>query len=84
MGQGGCMAMEDAFVLAESLRSAVSVEIALAEYVRRRKPRVNWVQQQSIATADGLRAPPPVRNAMLREHGNQMMKSRFGPLIPAA
>ena len=77
------MPMEDAFVLAENLRSAAKVEIALAEYVRRRKPRVDWVQRQSIATAEGLRTPPPLRNATLREHGNQMMESRFGPLIPA-
>jgi 2-polyprenyl-6-methoxyphenol hydroxylase-like FAD-dependent oxidoreductase len=33
MGQGGCMAMEDAFVLAEILLSAGNVEAALANYV---------------------------------------------------
>ena len=45
MGQGGCMAMEDACVLAEELRAAATVESALASYVSRRKPRVEWVQQ---------------------------------------
>ena len=40
MGQGGCLAMEDAYVLAEVLRSADSVETALAAYVSRRIPRV--------------------------------------------
>jgi 2-polyprenyl-6-methoxyphenol hydroxylase-like FAD-dependent oxidoreductase len=30
MGQGGCMAMEDACVLAEELRAAATVEDALA------------------------------------------------------
>jgi 2-polyprenyl-6-methoxyphenol hydroxylase-like FAD-dependent oxidoreductase len=47
MGQGGCMAMEDACVLAEELCAAVTVESALASYVNRRKPRAKWVQQQS-------------------------------------
>jgi len=44
MGQGGCMAIEDAYVLAEVLRSAATVESALEAYVARRKPRVKWVQ----------------------------------------
>jgi FAD-dependent urate hydroxylase len=83
MGQGGCMAMEDAYVLAEILRSAPTVESALSDYVARRKPRVNWVQQQSIGTAETMRMPSAVRNTALRERGNQMMKSRFGPLVAA-
>jgi 2-polyprenyl-6-methoxyphenol hydroxylase-like FAD-dependent oxidoreductase len=36
MGQGGCMAIEDAYVLAELLDSAVSVQSALEDYVERR------------------------------------------------
>lgn len=83
MGQGGCMAMEDAYVLAHILRSAPTVESALSDYVTRRRPRVDWVQQQSIGTAESLRMPPTVRNSTLRERGNQMMRSRFGPLIAA-
>lgn len=83
MGQGGCMAMEDACVLAELLRSSATVEGALSDYVSRRKPRTKWVQNQSIAAAESLRMPPSVRNSVLRERGDQMMQSRFGPLIPA-
>jgi 2-polyprenyl-6-methoxyphenol hydroxylase-like FAD-dependent oxidoreductase len=52
MGQGGCMAMEDACVLADELRAAATVESALAGYVSRRTARVKWVQQQSIALAE--------------------------------
>ncbi|HEV2281959.1 MAG TPA: FAD-dependent monooxygenase [bacterium] len=81
MGQGGCMAMEDAVVLAEVLRSASTIEQALAAYVDRRRPRVKWVQQQSMATAEALRTPPAVRNPALRERGNEMLRSRFGPLL---
>jgi len=81
MGQGGCMAMEDACVLADELRGAATVEGALASYVCRRKPRVKWVQQQSMALADILTGPSVVRNAALRERGHEAMQARFGPLV---
>ena len=83
MGQGGCMAMEDACVLAEELRAAATVESALASYVSRRKPRVEWVQHQSMAVGESLTVPSAVRNAALRERGNEAMQARFGPLVPA-
>jgi 2-polyprenyl-6-methoxyphenol hydroxylase-like FAD-dependent oxidoreductase len=38
MGQGGCLAMEDAWVLAEVLRSAESIEQALEIYTSRLGP----------------------------------------------
>src|SRR5262249_14763044 len=63
MGQGGCLAMEDAYVLAEGLRTAPSVETALSTYVSRRRARVQWVQQASRAMADGLGMPWAIRNA---------------------
>jgi 2-polyprenyl-6-methoxyphenol hydroxylase-like FAD-dependent oxidoreductase len=83
MGQGGCMAMEDACVLAEELSAAVTVDSALASYVSRRRPRAKWVQQQSMALAEVLTGPSAVRNAALRERGNELMQRRFGPLVPA-
>lgn len=83
MGQGGCMAMEDACVLAEVLRDAASIESALDTYVARRRPRVEWVQQHSRAVAESFGLPPAVRNAALRERGNQGMYDRFGPLVPS-
>lgn len=83
MGQGGCLAMEDAYVLAEVLRSAASVEAALDTYVSRRRSRVQWVQQESRAVAESLRLPLATRNAALHTRGAQMMQERFRPLIPA-
>jgi 2-polyprenyl-6-methoxyphenol hydroxylase-like FAD-dependent oxidoreductase len=83
MGQGGCMAMEDACVLAHELRAAVTVEDALASYVSRRTPRVQWVQQQSMALAEILTGPSEARNAALSERGTEVMQARFGPLVPA-
>jgi len=83
MGQGGCMAMEDACVLAEELHASTTVESALARYVNRRKPRVGWVLRQSMAVGDILKVPSAVRNPGMREAGDQMMQARFNPLVQA-
>jgi 2-polyprenyl-6-methoxyphenol hydroxylase-like FAD-dependent oxidoreductase len=83
MGQGGCMAIEDAYVLAEVLRSAATVESALEAYVIRRKPRVKWVQQESRAVSESIRLPPETRNAVLRARGEETFERRFRPLMVA-
>jgi FAD-dependent urate hydroxylase len=83
MGEGGSMAMEDAVVLAEVLRSAPTVERALDEYERRRRPRAEWIQQQSRMAAKAWVLPPEVRNAALRGRGDQMLRDRYQPLIAA-
>jgi 2-polyprenyl-6-methoxyphenol hydroxylase-like FAD-dependent oxidoreductase len=84
MAQGGCMAMEDALVLAEELRSSDSIERALASYVTRRRPRADWVQEQSRIAAQGWTLPPAVRDAALRERGDHMLRDRYRPLIAVA
>jgi len=81
MGEGGCMAMEDALILAEALRMEDSVGRALEAYVRRRRPRADWVQAQSRAAAQAWVLPPTTRNAALRERGDQMFRDRYRPLI---
>jgi len=81
MGQGGCMAMEDACVLAETLRSDTTVAKALESYVARRRPRVSWVQQESDAVARSFRLTPDTRNTALRQYGDQMLQRRFSPLV---
>jgi len=83
MGQGGCMAMEDAFVLAGLLRGAETVERALASYETRRKPRATWVQQESRGLVESFLMPPAERNPAFRERGNEAMHDSFKPLIPA-
>lgn len=82
MGEGGCMAMEDAFVLADVLRTANSVEAALQAHVLRRRPRADWVQKQSRAAAEAWALSAAARNAALRERGDQMFRDRYRPLIP--
>jgi 2-polyprenyl-6-methoxyphenol hydroxylase-like FAD-dependent oxidoreductase len=83
MGEGGSMAMEDALVLAEVLRTAESVERALDTYVARRRPRVDWVAQQSREIAMNFRLPPAVFAAALRERGDEAMRERYRPLVLA-
>jgi 2-polyprenyl-6-methoxyphenol hydroxylase-like FAD-dependent oxidoreductase len=80
MGQGGSLAMEDASVLAEVLRTQLTLKQALAAYTRRRTPRIRWVQQQSRAVADSFNIPPPARDEILRRQGEQMFRERYAPL----
>jgi len=83
MGQGGSLAVEDAAVLADSLRAADTVEQALEAFVVRRRPRVRWVREQSRIAGESLRMPVSARNAVLRARGDEMMRQRFAPLIEA-
>jgi 2-polyprenyl-6-methoxyphenol hydroxylase-like FAD-dependent oxidoreductase len=83
MGQGGCMAMEDSCVLAESLRRDTTVAEALESYVARRRPRVSWVHKESDAVAQSFRLPPDMRNTALQQHGDQLFQRRFAPLVAA-
>lgn len=83
LGQGGCMAMEDACVLAEELRSGATTEAALAGFARRRKPRLEWVQQQSMAVTQMQALPAGERTLALRENGDRATHARFAPLAAA-
>ena len=82
MAQAGIMAMEDAYVLAEALRSAETVERALDSYETRRKPRASWVQQHSRLIQESMLMPPAERNPAFQERGNRMMHDSFEALIP--
>jgi 2-polyprenyl-6-methoxyphenol hydroxylase-like FAD-dependent oxidoreductase len=83
MGQGGCMAIEDAVVLAELLEISPTVEAALDAYTPRRRPRVDWVQAQSDAQGKTVFLPAAVRDAAIREHGAQAFRARYAPLLAA-
>jgi 2-polyprenyl-6-methoxyphenol hydroxylase-like FAD-dependent oxidoreductase len=80
MGQGGCMALEDALVLAEAL-GAATIDEALDTYVRRRLPRVRWVHEQSRAAGELFRVPPAARDARLRADGDSLLRARYAPLV---
>jgi 2-polyprenyl-6-methoxyphenol hydroxylase-like FAD-dependent oxidoreductase len=48
LGQGGCMAIEDALVLAKCLEDESSPELALRHYESKRRNRTRHVQQRSL------------------------------------
>ncbi len=83
MGQGGCMAIEDAYVLAQCLRTCGATRQALESYAARRRPRVDWVNAESQGVSYSFNLPPTTRNNALRQHGVQMFRRRFTPLIAA-
>ena len=83
MGEGGAMAIEDAIVLAELLRAADTIEDAIARFQTRRKPRADYVQQQSTLAARAWAAPASDRDAALRQRGDEILRERYRPLIAA-
>jgi len=56
------------------------VECALTMFAERRRPRVDWVQQQSRAVGEMLHMPPQARDAVLRAKGQPVFYQRFRPL----
>jgi 2-polyprenyl-6-methoxyphenol hydroxylase-like FAD-dependent oxidoreductase len=80
MAQGAAMALEDALVLAETLTAASSVDRALTGYVRRRQPRVAWVQEQTHRRDRTRSLPVVVRNLTLRIAGQRIFRSNYAPL----
>ena len=80
MGEGGSLAVEDALVLAQELREGDTIQTALQAYEARRRPRINWVQEQSLAAARAWALPAAVRDTVLGEHGDQALRERYEPL----
>jgi 2-polyprenyl-6-methoxyphenol hydroxylase-like FAD-dependent oxidoreductase len=81
MAEGAGMAMEDAVVLAEELSASADIEKALDAYVKRRKPRVTWVQSQ-CNVRDKVRSWPSLaRAAVLRLFGSSLYKRSYSPLL---
>jgi 2-polyprenyl-6-methoxyphenol hydroxylase-like FAD-dependent oxidoreductase len=76
------LAMEDAVVLAEELRTQPTVGQALIAYTHHRTPRIAWVQDQSRALAASLNAAPAIRDRALRQHGSDTFTRRSAPGIP--
>jgi 2-polyprenyl-6-methoxyphenol hydroxylase-like FAD-dependent oxidoreductase len=83
MGQGGCMAIEDALVLAGELRRAACIPAGIAAFTRRRHTRVEWVRAQSQALTELVGLPAQVRDRALRERGAAAFCDRYRPLTAA-
>ena len=80
MAQGAAMAVEDGLVLAELLGAGQPVEQALAEYGRRRRPRVAFVQEQTHRRDRTRSLPAFVRNLTLRLAAERIFRSNYEPL----
>lgn len=65
VGQGACMAIESAAVLAARLRDATDPVAALRQYERDRFRRVTTVFKRSITLLRQRSIPDPLRNGML-------------------
>ena len=80
IGQGAGMAMEDAAVLAEELAGAAEIEHALANYVKRRKTRVETVMRISREVGeDGQRSGALacwLRNWRVRRDGRNVARTQ--------
>jgi len=79
LGQGGCMALEDAFVLARCVTTTQSIEAAFERYESLRRSRTRHIQQRSLwmgqigqwqsrAVVAGRRAVTGLLPAALFEH----------------
>ncbi|MDQ7904746.1 FAD-dependent monooxygenase [Phytohabitans sp. ZYX-F-186] len=81
LAQGGAMALEDAVVLADSLRRAGSVTEALSAYERRRRPRTRWVLERT-RDRDRLRdMSPSLRDPLLRRRGGAIFADHYRGLV---
>ncbi|WP_157168134.1 FAD-dependent monooxygenase [Streptomyces typhae] len=80
MAQGGAMALEDALVLADTLRAEPDVPSALAAYQARRAGRVAWVVAQNHRRDKARNLPTPLRNLTFRRAGERLFRSNHAPL----
>lgn len=81
LAQGAAMALEDAVVLAESLRRSVTVSEALAGFEGRRRPRTRWVLDRT-RDRDRLRdVAPALRDPLLRRRGGSIFADHYKGLV---
>jgi 2-polyprenyl-6-methoxyphenol hydroxylase-like FAD-dependent oxidoreductase len=75
------MAFEDAVVLASELRSASTVEDALAAYEHRRRPRTRWALDRARDRDQLGDVPAATRYPLLRERGQQILADHYRGLL---
>ncbi|GAB3954878.1 hypothetical protein GCM10027614_62730 [Micromonospora vulcania] len=81
LSQGAAMALEDAVVLAESLKAAGSVEAALVAYESRRRPRTRWVRDRTRDRNRTRDVPPALRDPLLRGRGGRIFGEHYRLLV---
>jgi len=87
LGQGACMAIESAEVLAASLGENAAVEAALLAYERRRRPRTTFVTRQSRRIGRLAQWSNPfaceLRNLLVRLLSGNKMERRLAEFLAA-
>jgi 2-polyprenyl-6-methoxyphenol hydroxylase-like FAD-dependent oxidoreductase len=81
LSQGAAMALEDAVVLAESLKAAGTVEAALVAYESRRRPRTRWVRDRTRDRNRTRDVPPALRDPLLRGRGDRIFGEHYRLLV---
>lgn len=81
MAQGAGMAMEDGLVLARCLREAPDVDAGLTQFQQVRRPRTDWVREQTHRRDHTRNLPPVIRNAALRLAGRRIFRANYAPLV---
>ncbi|RKN49534.1 FAD-dependent monooxygenase [Micromonospora endolithica] len=81
LSQGAAMALEDAVVLAESLKAAGSVDAALTAYESRRRPRTRWVRDRTRDRNRTRDVPPALRDPLLRGRGGRIFGEHYRLLL---
>lgn len=76
MAQGAGMAVEDALVLAETIAS----DLPLESFDARRRPRVEFVRNQTRRRDHTRRLPIGMRSAALRLVGHRIFRANYSPL----
>jgi 2-polyprenyl-6-methoxyphenol hydroxylase-like FAD-dependent oxidoreductase len=84
VAQGAAMAFEDALVLADTLASVGPEPAGLHAYERRRRPRIEWVQQRTRRRDRSRGMLPAVRDVLLRTVGERLFRADYRGLLAAA
>jgi 2-polyprenyl-6-methoxyphenol hydroxylase-like FAD-dependent oxidoreductase len=67
----------------DRFENSITVDVALDAFSPRRRPRVDWIQEQSDALGRNVLAPAAIRDAVIKERGAQAFRERYTPLLPA-
>ena len=81
MAEGASMALEDALVLARTLRMHGSLEQCLSVFSERRRARIRWVQQRTHRRDRVRTLPAPIRNLALKIGAAKLYRRDYQPLL---
>jgi salicylate hydroxylase len=81
VAQGACMAIEDAWVLADQLAKNADISAALQAYQNIRKPRATKVQQTALKSGRIYHTANPLTRGLL--HTGMRLSAKMAPAIMA-